>query len=149
MAMSAMTYGKDGMELTKQFEGVRLSSYRDGGGVLTIGYGHTKDVRPFQICTTEEANQWLMDDVREAVNGVNAALQVEVTQAQFDALVDWTFNCGVQGMTHSTLMRKLNAGDEEGAAAEFDRWCMDNGVKVAGLARRRDAEEALFRSDMG
>lgn len=139
-----MQYSKDGMALTEGFEECRLTPYRDGGGVWTDGWGNTHRVVPGFTITQEKADADLLANVSDAVDAVNDNVTVDLAQHQFDALVDWTFNCGIGAMKSSTLLKKLNAGDYEGANSELARWCKDNGVTVAGLLRRRRAEQALF-----
>jgi len=63
-------------------------------------------------------------------------------------LVDFAFNCGCRNLDNSTLLKKVNEGDHEGAAAEFLKWDMAGGHVMAGLLRRRQAEAALFLSDI-
>lgn len=134
----------NGLELTKSFEGLRLEAYLDGGGVPTIGYGHTKGVRMGTKITMEQAVQFLRDDIREAEVAVGQYSHLPLNQNQFDALVDFVFNLGVGAYARSTLLAKLNAGDFVGAGAEFVRWNKDNGKVVDGLTRRRKAETELF-----
>ena len=147
-----MEYSKDGLHLTESFEGVRLSAYPDpgtGGDPWTIGYGHTgPEVHSGMTITQEQAELYLAEDVKRAEADVNAKLTVEVTQDEFDALVDFAFNCGCGNLNNSTLLKKLNAGDFEGAAQEFLKWDMAAGHHMAGLLRRRQAEELLFLKDM-
>jgi lysozyme len=69
---------------------------------------------------------------------------VPLTQHQFDALVDFTFNAGGGNFASSTMLRLLNARDYAGADAQFVRWDMAGGAHIAGLAHRRAAEAALF-----
>lgn len=133
-----------GHELTTSFEGLRLEAYLDTGGVPTIGYGHTAGVRMGQKITKEQALKFLDEDIAEAVEAVNYLVKVSLTQNQFDALVDFTFNVGSGALGSSTLLRKLNVGDYEGAAQELLRWNKDNGKVIAGLTRRREAERKLF-----
>jgi len=133
-----------GYDLTKRFEGCRLEAYLDTGGVLTIGYGHTRKVYPGQVITQDEADRLLMCDVQDAVDAVNDHVTVPLTQGQFDALVDFTFNCGTEAFKKSTMLGKLNAGDYTGAHDQFDRWVYDNGMRLAGLQKRRDAEQEAF-----
>ena len=139
-----MNYSERGMDLTRSFEGCRFRAYRDGGGVLTIAYGHTKNVREGQECDMEQAVTWLRDDVQDAVAAVNRLVKVPLTQNRFDALVDFVFNLGAGAFATSTLLRMLNQGDYAGAAGQFKRWNKDNGQVVAGLTRRRAAEEKMF-----
>lgn len=139
-----MRYSKQGMALTQQFESCRLTAYQDSGGVWTIGWGHTAGVEPGQTCSQAQADQWLLDDVSDAENAVNQMVKIGITQEEFDALVDFTFNLGVGAFQHSTLLAKLNANDAQGAIDEFEKWDMTGGKVVAGLLRRREAERALF-----
>lgn len=140
-----LDYDRAGLDLTFASESMRLKAYPDTGGVWTIGVGHTgPDVYPGRVITTEEAYQLLHDDVQVSVRAVRRMVKVPLTQGQFDALVDWVFNVGVDAAASSTLIRLLNAGNYAGAAAQFDRWNKDNGRVLAGLITRRNAEEAMF-----
>lgn len=139
-----MQYSKTGEAITERFESCALTSYQDIVGVWTLGYGHTKGVGPGMICTTEQAQAWLLDDTQEAAAAVNQLVSVPLTQAEFDALVDFVFNLGAEAFADSTLLRLLNAGDYQGAAAQFDRWDHAGGQVVAGLLRRRETEENEF-----
>ena len=148
-----MNIGAAGIALIKEFEGCKLRAYQDGGGVWTIGWGHTgQEVVEGLTWTQEEADAALMGDLEEAVEGVNRLVMVPLTQNEFDALVSFAFNVGTdidadtkaEGLGDSTLLRKLNESDYDGAAREFAKWNKDNGKIVAGLTRRRMAETALF-----
>lgn len=139
-----MQYSKQGLSLTESFEGCRLVAYQDSGGVWTIGYGHTKGVTQGMTCTQAQAEQWLLDDVADAAAAVNRLAHIAMSQEEFDALVDFTFNAGIGAFAGSTLLKLLNARDIEGAANEFDRWDLIDGKVIAGLLRRRQAERALF-----
>lgn len=150
-----MKLGIAGERLIKQFEGCRLKAYQDGGGVWTIGFGHTgPEVVDGLVWTPEEADAAFLADVQEAVDGVTRLVTVPLTQNEFDALVSFAFNVGLdedadtkaEGLGDSTLLRKLNDSDYDGAAAEFLRWNKDNGSVVPGLARRRLAEKTLFET---
>lgn len=147
-----MEYSKDGLHLTERFEGCRLVAYPDpgsGGDPWTIGYGHTgpEVVEGLEI-TQEQAEQYLAQDIKQAEANVNAVVHVELTQEEFDALVDFAFNCGCRNLDSSTLMKKLNAGDYEGASQEFIKWDMAAGHHMAGLLKRREAEAAMFISKL-
>jgi lysozyme len=132
--------------LTEAFEGCRLQTYKDSKGVLTIGYGHTSHVYQGQTCTQEQADVWLEQDIANAEAAVNRLVTVKLTQGEFDALVDFTFNVGVGAFSNSTLIHKLDSGDVVGAAEEFARWDYCGGVVLQGLVRRRLAEVAVFNS---
>lgn len=142
-----MNYSASGLALTEASEGLRLTAYQDSVGVWTIGYGHTARVNPGDTCTAEQASTWLQSDVAWAVSAVNQYVTAPLTQGEFDALVDFTFNLGVGALVHSTLLQKLNALDYAGAAAEFSRWVHAGGVTLPGLVTRRAAEQAMFLGD--
>lgn len=148
-----MNIGSRGLALIKEFEGCKLTSYLDGGGVWTIGWGHTgTDVEEGQTITQDRADELLLLDLQTAVQGVNDLVKVPLTQNEFDALVSFAYNVGTdidadtkaEGLGDSTLLRKLNDSDYDGAAREFPKWNKDNGQVVPGLSRRRMAEKALF-----
>jgi lysozyme len=145
--MHLFEYSDNGLALTKSFEGLRLTAYQDCGGVWTIGYGHTgTDVHAGLTITEAEAEALLRADVAEAVTCVNRAVNVPITQNQFDALVDFCFNCGRGSLLQSTLLRKVNIGDFAGAAEQFALWDHAGGKVVEGLVKRRTAEAELFAS---
>ncbi len=141
-------YSKRGLDLTESFESCRLTAYPDpgtGGKPWTIGWGHTGGIKPGDIWTQEQADAWLLVDVQRVVEAINRDCTLEsITQDEFDALVDFGINIGIGALEHSTLWRKLMLGDLVGAAAEFPKWDMATGKHLAGLLRRRNAEESLF-----
>ena len=148
-----MNIGKRGLDLIKSFEGLELKAYFDVGGVPTIGYGHTRtvtslDVKQGRKITPAIADQLLFEDVQSAEEAVNSGLEVEVNQAQFDALVCFTYNVGNSAFLKSTLLQKLNREDILGAADQFLRWNKAGGKVVSGLTRRRKAERDLFLADL-
>jgi GH24 family phage-related lysozyme (muramidase) len=65
---------------------------------------------------------------------------------QFDALVSFCYNCGEGNLAKSTLLKKVNAGDFEGAALEFHKWNKGGGKVLPGLVRRRASESLLFQN---
>ena len=139
-----MEYSRPALSLTERFEGVRLTAYQDQVGRWTIGYGHTFLVFKGMSCTQEQAEQWLIVDVAAAVKFVNIHVQTEITQGEFDALVDFVFNLGCGSLEHSTLLQLVNERKFAAAANEFDKWDHAGGKVVAGLLRRRQAEEEEF-----
>jgi lysozyme len=142
-----LSYSDQGLALTEQFEGLQLTAYQDPVGVWTIGYGHTgADVQPGLTITQEQASDLLLQDVAGAVAAVNRLVTIPLTQNQFDALVDFTFNVGQGNLASSTLLRELNAGNTAGAAAQFLVWVYAKGVELPGLVTRRQAEAALFQT---
>lgn len=135
-----------GRDLIKSFEGCRLTSYQDQGGVWTIGYGHTAKVTNHDTITQLEADSLFEQDLfpchRAILNGITAP----IAQGQFDALASFIFNLGVSPFNGSTLRRLINAGTYSLAAQEFPKWDHEGGPVIPGLLKRRLAEQALFLS---
>ncbi len=140
-----MNYSEAGLDLTEESEGCRLVAYQDSVGVWSIGYGHTRGVVAGMTCTQAQAEAWLREDILSAIADVNRLVKVPLTQGEFDALVDFDFNLGGGALRGSTLLRLLNGGDHAGAAEQFERWDRAGGHVLAGLLRRRLAEEAEFK----
>src|SRR5690554_6416363 len=114
-----MEVSKRGLALIQQFEGLRLKAYRDSAGVPTIGYGSTRGVRMGDEITEAQAIELLAADVDRHADGVRRAVNVRLNQNQFDSLVSLVFNIGIGAFQRSTLLKKLNDSDYEGAQAEF------------------------------
>jgi len=136
-----------GIALIREFEGCKLSAYVCPAGILTIGVGSTgPHVKPGMTITQAEADALLLKDLVRFEAAVNNLAKINLTQGMYDALVSFAFNCGEGALAESTLLRRLNAGEDPSAVAkqEFPRWT--NGG-LAGLVRRRDAEVKLFCSD--
>lgn len=142
--------------IIRDSEGLRLAAYLCPAGIPSIGYGHTKGVRLGDVCTRAQAETWLDVDLVDATRAVAAAVTVPLMQGQFDAMVSIVYNTGpgAKGVKDgiitlksggpSTLLRKLNAGDYAGAAAQFDLWVNGGGMRLPGLVTRRARERALF-----
>lgn len=136
-----------GISFIAKNEGTRLKAYKDSAGVWTIGVGHTgKHVHKGMKITNERAIELLRIDVQHAENAVNHYVTKPVTQSQFDALVDFTFNLGAGALHGSTLLHKMNAGDFEGVGKEFKRWVHAGGKIIPGLVSRRKRDRDLFLS---
>jgi lysozyme len=130
--------------LIKQFEGCRLTAYRDVAGYLTIGWGSTGGVREGQVVSQEQADDMLDDDMSAAGEQVDSLVTVPINPNQKAALVDFVFNLGAGRFRDSTLLRLLNQGNYQGASAQFGFWVLSGGEPLPGLVKRRAAERALF-----
>ena len=139
-----MNISERGLDLIKHHEGLRLQAYQDSVGVWTIGYGHTAGVKAGDVCTEEQADLWLHMDLHNAEVCIEKCVAVPLTQGEFDAICSFTFNLGCGALRNSTLLRKLNASDYDGAVAEFKKWDHAGGKQLAGLTKRRAAEADLF-----
>lgn len=133
-----------GYDFLKQWEGLELEAYKDVGGVWSIGYGHTKDVKPGDVITVERAKRLLDEDLLIYEKAVNDSVHVPLNQNQYDALVSLCYNIGVTGFKNSTVVKRINTGDYIGAAEAILWWNKVNGVVVRGLKNRRAAERTLF-----
>jgi len=139
-----MKVSNAGVDLIKRFEGVKLKAYRDSVGIPTIGYGHTHAVKDGDVITGQQADEFLREDLAVAELAVNTNVRVPISQGQFDAMVSFVFNLGAGNFVKSTLLKKLNAGDYDGASAEFGRWVQAGGKTLPGLVKRRAAEREMF-----
>lgn len=138
-----------GIAVLKRWEGLpggwpALVAYKDTGGVWTIGYGHTKGVTERSICTKDQAEQWLRDDLAAAEKCVAGAVTVPLGDNQFAALCLFVFNVGVEAFKNSTLLKLLNGGNYASVPGQLLRWTHDNGKVVQGLINRRNAEIELW-----
>ena len=139
-----------GLATVKEFEGLRLKAYKCPAAVWTIGYGHTSAagnpiVTPEFVITKDEAEEILERDMVQYEDGVKKLVKVEITQGQFDALVDFAYNAGVGALQKSTLLKKVNAEKFDEVPAEFMKWTKGGGKELPGLVRRRRAEVKLWR----
>ncbi len=151
--MSMHTYGAWGESSITEasgfiagFEGKRNEAYLCEAGRWTIGYGHTTNVCPGDVCTDEQAKEWLNEDVNETVNGLARYVNVPVSLGEFIALTSLAFNVGVNRVARSKLLMKLNQGNRDGASLEFLDFNLVNGKPSKGLTKRRQAEYEVFLS---
>jgi lysozyme len=160
------------VQLVKSFEGlpdgdpstVNLDPYLDPVGIWTIGWGHAiakqgrwlrglenrdqaRALYPGGINMTQ-AEQLLRSDLLDTGRDVSSAVTVPLNDNQFGALVSFTFNLGANNLRTSTLLRKLNQSDYEGASNEMPRWVRADGKVLPGLVRRREAERTLFLTNV-
>ena len=137
-----------GINLIKEFEGLRERAYQDVKGIWTIGYGHIRDVVEGMVISVEQAIQYLKDDLRSTELGVtNAIGDAPTTDNQFAAMVALAYNIGIGNFRQSTVLREHKQGSPAAANA-FLMWDKANiGGQmqvVAGLKRRREAEAELY-----
>ncbi len=139
-----------GIQFIESFEQYAPTPYQDQAGNWTWGYGHKQlpgEPLP-SFVSHRQAVQLLDSDLQWAEHAINYHVQVALAQHQFDALTSFVFNVGVGAFYESTLLRVLNDGDYNAAAAQFLRWVYVNinGRLVVsnGLLARRRAESAMF-----
>lgn len=145
-----MKVSNKGIELIKRFEGLRLKAYVCSGGVDTIGYGTTIlpngiKVPKGSICTKEQAEMFLKNDLGKFEIGVNRYVTVPINQNQFDALVCFSYNVGLGALQKSTLLKKININpNSEEIENEFMKWSFAKHIQLEGLRLRRKAESELY-----
>ncbi len=140
-----MKIGPEGIALIKSYESCRLSAYLPTpNDVPTIGWGCTDGVSMGDTCTQEEADTWFLEDLAWVQDCLDAHIHVPITQHETDALASLCFNIGCEQFRKSTLVRLINDSRFEDAAPQFLRWTKQDGVELAGLKRRREAEKTLF-----
>lgn len=139
-----------GINLIKEFEGLRLKAYLDPVGIPTIGYGTIQYPRGDKVkmgdeITTEQANSYLIHHIETDVTPhLDRLVTTTLNQNQYNALVSFIYNLGVGNFGKSTLLKRLNESKFQDAAQELLRWVYAKGKVLNGLVRRRQAEKALF-----
>lgn len=146
-----------GANLIKHFESCmkkagpdQYKAYKCPAGVSTIGWGHTNHHgRKFgsnEVWSQAECDAEFLSDMKGFEAAVKRLVKVPLTAHQYDALVSFAYNCGEGNLGKSTLLKKVNAGDFDGAAEEFAKWNKGGGKVLAGLTRRRASEALLFQN---
>lgn len=140
-----------GLRLIKSFEGLELKPYLCSANVPTIGYGTTVYPNGTKVSlkdkeiTVEQAEEFLLDDLKKREKEVSRMVKVLLNDNEFSALVSFAYNVGLQALEGSTLLRLLNSGaSREDVADQLLRWNKAKGVVVSGLVRRRESERSLF-----
>lgn len=142
------TIGSAGLKLIKEFEGCRLTAYQCSAGVWTIGFGHTEGVICGMTITREQAETWLREDCQKFAKYVDDPSYVPVTaelnENQRDALISFSYNCGAGNL--KKLCRNRNVEEIGDAIALYNK---ASEKVLAGLVRRRNAEQELYRTACG
>lgn len=138
-----------GINLIKQFEGLRLKAYKCPAGIWTIGYGHTGGIVKGIEITEKLANDFLLNDLVFFENIVNKYVKVQITQNQFDALVSFVFNIGPNAFKESTLLKYVNMQAFSQVPEQFMRWVKGGkGEIIQGLVNRRQKEVMLWKGEI-
>jgi len=145
--LSGTPTGIKNVELIKESEGLRLKAYLPTpNDVYTIGYGHTKTAEKGMVITLAGAEALLLHDLAWVETAIDTYVQVPLNQNQYDALASFIYNIGGTAFRKSTLLKKLNQKDYNGAANELLRWDKQKGKVLRGLTKRRQLEKDLFLS---
>lgn len=136
-------------------EGRELTDYWDripAKPVATACYGHTATAKVGTKRTVAECDELLRKDLNDVYGpAVLSMVTVPITQGQYNALTDFAYNLGTGALRRSTLLRKVNAGDHEGAAREFAKWKFAGGKDCTvrangcyGIIERREWERKQY-----
>lgn len=137
------------LTVISHFEGVRYEPYEDVGGLLTVCYGHTgKDIIPNKVYSKDECNELLESDFQRTKQQVDKLVKVPTDDYTKAALYSFAFNVGTGAFAKSTMLKKLNAGDQYGACEELKKWVYAGGKVWRGLVNRREAEAAICHGNL-
>lgn len=147
-----MLLKQEAVDLIKRFEGYRNKPYLCSAGVPTIGYGSTFYADGTKVTLQDSPiNQQIANELLELtltrifIPGVLRACPVLIKHPyKLGAIVSFAYNLGLGRLQASTLRRKINAQDWEGAAEEILKWNLNLGKPSKGLIARREAEKSLF-----
>ncbi|KGH25440.1 lysozyme [Comamonas testosteroni] len=134
--------------LVQHYEGTVLSTYRDPVGIITACTGHTgPELKMGQTYTRQQCEEMLYKDLAQHADALSC-VRAPLTDGQRAAFLSFAFNVGDDAFCRSTLVRKANAGDMDGACAELSRWTYAGGKQLPGLVRRRAAERQLCEAGL-
>ena len=141
MTIGALSLSAAGLIAIASYEGFSDQAYIPvEGDVPTIGFGSTEGVEMGDTITVPEALERLRRDVGDAESAIGRCVKVPLSQGEYDAFASLAFNIGSNAFCTSTLVKRLNAGDYDGACEEIRRWVYAGGQKLEGLVNRREAE---------
>lgn len=145
-----MQYSEKLVHFVKTLEGYRQFPYKDIGGKLTVGYGHTGENVSLKFVSESDAELILREDLNEHLADMKIFIKNADTlqQHMIDSLLSFAFNVGIFKFAKSTLLKRLNSGKFNQAADELLRWNkyrINNRVLVSkGLTNRRVKERQVF-----
>ena len=134
-----MKTSKQGIDLIKKFEGCKLEAYKCPAGVWTIGYGHTANVKKGDRISASQAEVFLRYDLKVFELHVENNVKHKLNQNQFDALVSFTYNCGLKNL--KTLIKNRDLKQIGNALTLYNK---AGGKVLQGLVKRRAEEKSLF-----
>lgn len=146
-----MQLSREGIELIKTYEGLRLKAYKCPAKVWTIGYGHTSaagspEVKPGMTITADEAETMLIRDLKYYETAVRLAVKRVLPPSQFSALVSFCYNVGPGNFNKSSVLKAVNAKRDDLVPSKLALWNKGDDRVLPGLIKRRAAEAALYMS---
>ena len=145
MAAGALGIGAALLVAIATHEGYRGEAYLDAAGIPTIGYGETAGVKMGDRITPERALVQLLTSTEKHADAIRQCIKVPLYQHEFDAYVSLSYNIGAGAFCRSTLVKKLNTGDYDGACEEIRRWNRAGGKVLPGLVKRRETEYRMCK----
>jgi lysozyme len=138
-----MAIAKSTLDFITKEEGARNKAYKDTKGLWTIGVGHLIKADEQHLITAtltdEQVEELLRSDLKWCSEAVETSVKVPLTQNQYDALYSLCFNIGGTNFAKSTVVKKINQNDIQGAADAILMW-----NKPEVLINRRKRERNLF-----
>ena len=150
------------IDLLERLEGLSNVVYVDSAHKKTIGIGHllsaeellTSKIRingqyiDYSLgITTKQCYDLCRQDLERFCEAVDEIIDVDLSQNQFDALVIFCFNVGIDAFKRSTLLKLLNDGDYKSVPEQLMRWTKAGGKQSNGLINRRKAEIMLWNAE--
>jgi lysozyme len=163
-----MQLSDNGRKFLEFVEGRENKVYPDSNGVPTIGVGHALTVSERKSgklaikkndpratvyidyrngITDEQIDRLLTSDLVKTESIINIAVKVPLKQYQYDALVSFVHNVGVDAFNNSTLLKLLNRGEYQSVPTQMRRWVYDDGVVVQGLVNRREHDIDMWNGE--
>ncbi|MGF1842271.1 lysozyme [Vibrio clamense] len=150
---SELRTSENGLRHVAGEEGCRLKPYQCSADVWTAGLGHTQGVTPGVRLTERQVAEYFVEDIAAAERVVSKYITQTPSQGEFDMMVSFVYNLGAGNFAASTLLKKFNQGDGEGACNEYRRWVFVNGKDCrlkqshcAGIPKRRAKEQSVCLS---
>jgi GH24 family phage-related lysozyme (muramidase) len=145
-----MTIPQQAIDLIKEFEGFRESTYLDSVGVPTIGYGTTAAAGlgivpvPGMTISEKQAERYLVKGIEKFAREIEPHVKRKPSDNEWSAMLSLAYNIGSPRFIKSSVLRFHNAGETMRAADAFLLWDKAGGQVLRGLVRRRQRERTLY-----
>lgn len=151
--MKITKISQKGLNLIKKYEGFRSKPYLCPASIPTIGFGSTYYSDGVKVkltdpsITEEEASELLSELLVPYEKSIDSFTRDDINQNQFDALCSFAYNCGINALKNSSLLRMININPNNPKIdEEFKKWNRGGGRVITGLAKRRTEESKLYFS---
>lgn len=151
--MKITKISQKGLDLIKKYEGFKSEPYLCPAHIPTIGFGSTYYSDGIKVKLTdppislEEASNLLEELLEPYEKSIDSYMRDDINQNQFDALCSFAYNCGINALKNSSLLRMINVNPTNPRIKdEFMKWNRGGGRVLSGLAKRRAEEAKLYFS---